>query len=464
MSRPLRSPGRLNAACAALFALLSACSDGSTDGDGSPQGPAITKASAVAVSGRNVRVSWEVPASVTSVTIERQDAANGSWVEVTRRADRTRFLDLGLQPQTAYRYRLRACDGAQCGAPYALDPVTTRASALPAVEITVADADRYTDDVVVLGVASLDSSYLSTGHIMALDRKGRILWEYENHQEGLVSEVEVLPEGRLAAEQTVQLVDLDLDGSVVKKFTERLAHHDIDPLPDGRFATLTFDRMQQGTSKVWVGDGIAILDADWGSVQWEWLARDHLPLTDLCPVCIQDDPYNIGLDWTHGNALTYDAEDQAFYVAMRNLDRIYKVAYPTGEIVWTMGKGGDFGEGLWAHCHDPQFVAKNRVLMLDNGLHRAGGEEYSRVIEIAFDPLAKTAEIVWEYRETPDFYSFALGSVKRYDAGNTFLADGVAGRLLEIAPDASVVWSAQLATGFGTYKAITVPTVFFTQW
>jgi hypothetical protein len=446
---------------AAACALLAACSEPSQPPPG-PQGPTLSTASAIAVSGRNVRVTWG-KLDDAEVVIERQDPGKNTFTEVARRAaSHGQFLDLALQPSSAYRYRLKACKAEVCGAALHTDAAQTFASATPSVELLHTDP-RVSDDVVVMGVGSLAGDYTGTGRIIAVARDGQILWEYVNNKEGLITEVQMLPGRRLAAEQLVSLVDIDLDGSVQKKFTERLAHHALDLLDDGRYAVLTFDRIQQGGS-VWLGDGIAVLSADWSAVQWEWLARDHIPKTELCGQCIDDDPYFLGFDWTHANGLHFDGAEQKFYVNIRNLNRIYKVDYPSGAVDWVMGDGGDFGAGLWSHSHSPQYLPGNRVLMLDNGLHRSGGELYTRALEVAYDPVAKTAEIVWEYRETPDSYSFILGSVHRQENGNTFIAYGYDGRLLEVTADKSRVWELKLQTGYGTYKAITVPKDFFSGW
>jgi hypothetical protein len=427
-----------------------------------PQGPSLANASSVPVSGRNVRITWTKTPGV-EVVIERKDAGAADFLEIARRqGDHGQHLDLSLQPTTTYAYRIKACSTAGCGTPILPDPVTTFASMLPQVTRTVAEPGAG-DEVLVMGIGSLAADYLTNGLMMAVDRSGTILWEYQNNKEGLITEVEVLPSGHLAAEQLVSLVDLDLDGTVSKKFSQRLAHHALDIMADGRYAVLTFDRMQNPDGVV-LGDGLAILSADWGTVEWEWYARDHIPLTDLCPVCITEDPYHLGSDWTHANGLRFDDAEQKVYFAVRNLNRIYKIDVPSGNVDWVMGDGGDFGAGLWAHAHSPEYLPGNRVLMLDNGLHRAGGQEYSRVIEIGFDPVAKTAEIVWEYRETPDFYAFALGSVHRLPSGNTFLADGVNSRMVEISPDHQKLWELKLQEGYGTYKVLTVPADFFRSW
>lgn len=377
------------------------------------------------------------------------------------------MLDLALLPSTTYSYRLKACKAELCGEPALPDPVQTRGSSLPTTELTVSEPG-FTDDILVMGVAGLADNYAGIGHMMALDRTGRIIWEYENNKEGLITEVHALPGGRLGAEQLISLVDIDLDGTVVKKFTELPAHHALQVLSDGRYAALTFDRIQQSGKGVLLGDGVAIISADWSAVDWQWLTRDHIDMGDVCPLCINDDPYHLGKDWTHANGLTVmmdEAEQKLkLYVNIRNLNRIYRIDYPSGNIDWVMGDGGDFGAGLWSHSHCPEFLPGNRVLLLDNGLHRAGGEEFSRVIEVAYDPAQKKADIVWEYRETPDFYSFALGAVHRQDNGNTFIADGYSGRLLEVTPDKKKVWELKLQQNYGTYKAIVVPKDFFSSW
>lgn len=424
----------------------------------------ISTASAVAVSGRNVRVLWKAHPGAT-VVIERQEPGGETYAEVARKdSAHGRYLDVALQPLTLYRYRLTACDASGCGEPILPDAAQTPSSILPNVALTVSRPEA-TDDLLAMGVATLKDDYTKTGLMMAVDRAGRIVWEHANNKEGLITELEVLTGGRLAAEQLVSLVDLDLDGSQMKKFTDRLAHHALDELSDGRFATVTFDRFTPpGKSGVLLGDGIVIINSDWTKVQWEWLARDHIPLTDFCPICIKEDPYHLGYDWTHANALTFDDSEEKIYLAVRNLNRIYRIDYPTGSIDWIMGDGGDFGAGLWSHCHSPEYLPGNRVLMLDNGLHRAGGAVYSRVIEIAYDPDKKQAEIVWEYRETPDFYAFALGSVHRESNGNTVIALGALGRILEVTPNLTKVWEMHLEGGWGTYKAITLPKDFFSAW
>jgi hypothetical protein len=55
-----------------------------------------------------------------------------------------------------------------------------------------------------------------------------------------------------------------------------------------------------------------------------------------------------------------------------------------------------------------------------------------------------TATLVWEYRHTPAVFTPFVGSVQRYQNGNTLVGFGAAGLVTEVAPDGRVVWEGRL--------------------
>ncbi|HQB43405.1 MAG TPA: hypothetical protein PLV85_07370, partial [Polyangiaceae bacterium] len=85
-------------------------------------------------------------------------------------------------------------------------------------------------------------------------------------------------------------------------------------------------------------------------------------------------------------------------------------------------------------------------------------------IEIEFDAAARHAEIVWEYRETPDFFSFAQGAIGIQPNGNLFVTDGINRRIFEVTRDKNKIWQMRLPPGTWTYKSITVPRSEFEDW
>lgn len=441
----------------ATLGLLAGCGD---------EEPEVTTPSSLrnvevkAVSPRNVRITWEAMAEA-EIVISRK-GPGGGYEEVARKdGDHGRFLDLGLEPEASYRYRLAVCRADGCEDPYQTSSVATPESFFPSVEVTV-PATATDDDFVVFGTYRLAAELYKEGHMAAVDRSGRIMWEYATYEWGPITEVQPLPDGTIATGQYMYLVQIDLDGTELYRWTETTAKHDIDRLPDGRWGFLFFDPFETEPGYTMLGDGVILLNQEGTAVEWEWRARDHIPLTDVNEQDLKDQEMGLGHDWTHGNAITFNDEGTKVLVNIRNLDRIYQIDVATGETDWIMGEGGDFGAGLWSHCHDPQFLDDNRVLMFDNGLRRK--PEYSRVIEVEFDPEAKTAEIVWEYRETPDFYSFALGSAQLQDSGNILVADGINGRLLEVTRDKQKVWELLIEKYYWTYKAVSMPRSVFTEW
>ncbi len=460
-ARHLPASLRRAARAAALLAtLLPACSSDPSQPP-TPPSPSLQRIEVTATSAHNVRVTWK-PVPGAQVVVQRSAPGTGEFVEAGRRdGAHGRFLDLGLEPRQQYVYRLQTCSADGCEAPSRSFQVATPASELPPIELTVPAAGT-ADDLIVFGTYRVSNTVFDTGHMAAVDRSGRVVWEYATHEFGPITEVQPLADGTLATAQLWYLVQVDLDGSEIYRWTHSMAHHDIDQLADGRFAFLFFDRFESAPNYMRLGDGIQILDKQGASVEWQWRARDHIPLTDLNASDMDQTNYGLGHDWTHSNAITFNADASKVLLNVRNLNRMYQIDVATGQVDWIMGDGGDFGAGIWDHAHDPEVIDDHHILLFDNGLTRQ--PQFSRVIEIEFDATKKTASVVWEYRETPDFVSLALGSAHLQDDGNIFITDGMNGRLLEVTQDKQKVWELKVGGGYWIYKAVAVPKTFFTEW
>jgi hypothetical protein len=64
---------------------------------------------------------------------------------------------------------------------------------------------------------------------------------------------------------------------------------------------------------------------------------------------------------------------------------------------------------------------RRRVLLFDNG---PVGRGFSRAQELELDLEAGTATTVWQFRPTPDNFSFITSLARRLPNGNTFVAFG----------------------------------------
>lgn len=451
---------------AIVLSFGSGCGPEGTASTQAPHTPSLVLRQASALSARNIKISWE-PIPSGRVRIDRA-RADGPFEHVANKAaSHGRFLDLALTPETTYRYRLSYClTDTACHAPLMLEPLTTPKTRLPAFTIDI-PPEGTQDDIVVFGIETLDPDALDLARMAGVDRQGIIIWEYAREKPflGPVTEVHWLEDRSLATGHSSFFVKLDLDGTELYRYEGNTAHHDIDPLSNGRFIFLTFDAFADDLGGPILGDGIEIVQEGQSFPSWTWRARDHIPRTDRNPVDWENYLFGIGRDWTHANALTMDEEANKIYVNIRNLNRIYCLDYPSGEVLWVMGDGGDFGQGLFAHSHDPVFLSSHRVLVFDNGaLRPEATHDYSRIIEIEFDAAARHAEIVWEYRETPDFFSFAQGAIGIQPNGNLFVTDGINRRIFEVTRDKKKIWQMRLPPGTWTYKSITVPRSEFEDW
>ena len=210
--------------------------------------------------------------------------------------------------------------------------------------------------------------------------------------------------GNVSSQHTLR--EVDLIGNTVRetnadRISEQLMdmgtdpigrlHHDAIRLPNGK--TVVFGDVQRiypaGTQGSLVpvdilGLMIVELDLNW-QVTWYWNAFDHAgggtqldiqrPAVrgEVCfPGKLGCPPVLLGSfarDWLHGNSVQYLAADGDLLVSLRNQDWIVKIDYNngagTGDILWRLGKGGDFT--MQSSHPYPWFSAQHEAAFEDNG-------------------------------------------------------------------------------------------------
>jgi len=217
-------------------------------------------------------------------------------------------------------------------------------------------------------------------------------------------------------------------------------HHEVRALPDGSILTMgSSERILtdvQGPGPVDVlGDIILVLDSNL-QVKWAWDTFDHLDTTrmatlgETCTAASSGCPpiqlASVANDWTHGNSLQLTPDGNILY-SSRHQDLLYKIDYEsgqgTGNIIWRLGKGGDFQFASadpypwFSHQHDANMTADGTLTVFDNGNTRK-----------AADPTANSRGQVIQldevnYIATPlvnqdlGDYSIALGSAQSLPDG-----------------------------------------------
>ena len=315
-----------------------------------------------------------------------------------------------------------------------------------------------------------------------------------------------------------RIQEIAWDGQLVWDFTYSSAtsipHHDFTRLPNGNVLLIVQDRksadeaIAAGRIPASVPETGVHADSlieirptgkTTGVVVWEWHLWDHLiqdhakDKANFGDVAAHPERVDINFnvapdrrappDWTHFNAVAYNAKQDQVVVSLRNFSEIWILDHSTtsteaaGRSGGKQGKGGDllyrwgnprvyragtaadqrlFGQHNAHWIPDGQSGA-GHLLLFNNGDGRPDGM-YSSVDEIvlpvdangryALQPGGKYGpdRPEWTYTapNKPDFYSFNISGVMRLPNGNTLICAGAPGITFEVTPGGRVVWQYNL--------------------
>ena len=304
-------------------------------------------------------------------------------------------------------------------------------------------------------------------------------------------------------------------------------HHDFVELPNGNFLLMSSENRviadwltsetdpgaRRAPANV-IGD-VIIEMTQAGDVLREWKLHDIL------------DPYRIGYnslretfwanhyrsvvdgvvhDWTHGNAIIYEEEDNSFVMSVPYQDAVIKVSMDTGELVWILGNHDNWrepwsdklltpvGDVEWSYKHHAISHTENGTyLLFDNGVARSSPpdermaleDSYSRAVEYSVNEETMEVSQVWVYGPDDEpFYARYLGDVDWHPQTNNILinaggretnADGQNSppgmgtqrwaSLIEVTHDdpAEKVWEMRLQaddSNWSIYRADRIPSVY----
>ncbi len=172
-------------------------------------------------------------------------------------------------------------------------------------------------------------------------------------------------------------------------------------------------------------DQVLLVNTTTGLTEWRWDAQNAFPVTG-------GGPYPG--DWTHLNDVEL-LDDGRIMVSLRNQDQVVFLDCDTGiQSNWTLG--ADDQHDILHEQHNPDYIPESRggpaVVVADS--------ENSRVVEYQRENGS------WEQS-----WTWADGRLQwprdadRLPNGNTLVTDTHGDRVLEVAPNGSVVWSVPLA-------------------
>jgi hypothetical protein len=236
-----------------------------------------------------------------------------------------------------------------------------------------------------------------------------------------------------------RILELDWDGEIVWDHIDHYQHHDFNRLPNGNTVYLAWELIPTDEALKQVVGGVPGSEHEDGGVYydvlrevnqagelvWEWRMAEHFPF-EKYPLRVNR-PRE---EFAHANACFVQA-DGNIIISWRDLDLIALLDRKTGKFLW------EIEDRTFGGQHDPRQLDNGNITLFANGSEQVD-PEFSRVLEI--NPA--NGDIVWSYRGTPvaTFYSARISGAQRLANGNTFICEGLHGRLFEVTPDGDIVW------------------------
>ena len=142
---------------------------------------------------------------------------------------------------------------------------------------------------------------------------------------------------------------------------------------------------------------------------FQWNSNDYVPPSESNLLNGYD---RLDFDYCHGNAIEKDKNGD-YYVSLRNTNSVYKINGRTRKVIWKLGGvNSSFSfdnDSGFSGQHDIRILDNGNLTVFDNGNTRLP-KKYSRALEFSLDTINMRANIEWEYVETGNAYSRAMGN------------------------------------------------------
>jgi Arylsulfotransferase (ASST) len=198
------------------------------------------------------------------------------------------------------------------------------------------------------------------------------------------------------------------------------------------------------------------IDVASGKVLFQWDSLDHVPVTDTY-YKFSGGTKKSPFDYFHVNSVAV-APDGDLLVSARNTWAVYKVARPSGKVVWRLGgKRSSFRMGpgatfYWQHHVRP--VGANTLSIFDDGASPPE-EPQSRGILVNLDTTAMRATLKRAYTHPARLLADYEGSVQVLADGRVLVGWGTLPYFSEFAADGMLNLDGQFPIGDQSYRAFT---------
>ena len=375
---------------------------------------------------------------------------------------------------------------------------TIRSNAVQDFDISINDINSIQDGLIIFGQFSPN---LMVG---VIDKYGNELWNTgnpdEDHQLGTLLNY-VSDSGQLFGKSSTSGIQFNFNHDIIWQSPPNtpIDLHEVQKLPNGNFIsfvpifepgpiaqgdwTTSFQNLgYQADGETiefpWLGQRIVEWDKNTGQELWSWNAFDHIDMNQYDKQAeLWWDAYISGrFDWLHSNAFFFDEVENAIYISIRHLNQITKIAYPSGEIIYSIGLSDEHETGSTNNiCNDLRFSWQHHVQLLDDGdlLFFDNGnlsddlldDEYRttriRKIQVNNDLTCSTS---WQFDLPQNLYGHGTGSVQLLDNDN-YLIYTQGGfedcSILEVNQNKEIIWLAEASDPTSSiYRAYKIPSMY----
>lgn len=299
------------------------------------------------------------------------------------------------------------------------------------------------------------------GTQIVVNNKGEIVW-YQVSDSVIFRPFSITSDNTyLALKGPKEIIEMNYFGDTILYFNskngfKKKLHHEIFKNDNKQIVVLTkeekiFDLTEFGGSeevKV-VGDGILILDT-LGNTVWSWNMFDAM---DIEP---SKKMYQTRGDWSHGNALSLDT-DNNFLISFRNFNQIWKIDATDGHVIWKLGDNGDITLDKDDHFrvqHAVHINPNGNIMLFDN-IHTVGKSRSSRAIAFKISDATKTAEKTLEVSLPDSLYSFKQGNVNFISPEKLLFCSSMSKRIAITNLEGTILW--QLNSNQSFYRVEYIP-------
>jgi hypothetical protein len=334
-------------------------------------------------------------------------------------------------------------------------------------------------DFPELDIHVFDNPFQENMFITTIEPFYSIIYDYQGNplyylrKEHEMMDFKLQPDGRLTAWEADPGCPFALDSTYI--FVDRFHapegywcdDHELQVLPNGEYYIIVSDERQMdltqwgGRPDAWVtGNHVAHMDANHNLI-WIWRSWDHLDEIEVIDgvgglISIDDD---FRIDYIHMNAIDFDI-DGNIVVSNRHLSEITKINRQTGDIMWRLGGKKDHftwtnDDDRLSYQHSVRVLPNGHYTIFDNGNYHI--PHFSRALEVELDTVNWTATKVWEFRDTPDVESWAMGNVQRLVNGNTLINWSLENPVItEVRPNGEKSFEASIYPHPAVYRAFKI--------